>query len=161
MADPNDPEILRLASRIGEPIQSPADLSLAEEALDAAWEWVRLYGQLEWSFLDGSTPGIAKTIALSAASRCYQNPSGFVTERGDSVTFTRHEDFAQGAELTRAEIIALQKASKTGGRVVSLQTVNVDMFDARSKRSQREIYEHKVRVGDPYFRPISIWSWWP
>lgn len=161
MADANDPEILRLASRIGEPIESEADLSLAEESLDAAWEWVRTYGSLEWSFVDASTPGIARTIALSAAARVFQNPSGFVSERGDSVTFTRYEDFAKGAELTRAEIAALKKVSATGGRVRSLTVTNPDIYQARGKRSANPLYEHQVRVGDPYFRPVSIYSWEP
>lgn len=159
MADPEDPQIIRLASRVGEPITEPADLSLAEESLDASWEFVRLYGKPEWEFLGADTPAIAKTIALSAASRCYQNPSGFVMERGDSVTFQRYDDFAKGAELTRAEIAALKKVSSTGGRVTSLSTTNPDMYQSRGKRSDRTIYENKVRVGDPYFRTVSIYTW--
>ena len=159
MADPNDPQILRLASRIGEPIESAADLSLAEEALDAAWEWVRVWGREEFSFLDPTTPGIAKSIALSAAARCYQNPSGFVSERGDSVTFERYDDFAKGAELTRAEIAALKKVAGTGGRVQSIALVNPDMFPARGKRSVNALTEHRLRVGDPYFQAVSFYTW--
>lgn len=159
MADPNDPQILRLAARIGEPIESAADLSLAEEALDAAWEWVRVWGREEFSFLDPTTPGIAKSIALSAAARCYQNPSGFVSERGDSVTFERYDDFAKGAELTRAEIAALKKVAGTGGRVQSIALVNPDMFPARGKRSVNALTEHRLRVGDPYFQAVSFYTW--
>lgn len=159
MADANDPQIIRLSSRVGEPIESEADLSLAEESLDASWEFVRLYGNPEWDFLQPDTPAIAKTIALSAASRCYQNPSGFTMERGDSVTFQRYDDFAKGAELTRAEIAALKKVSKSSGRVVSLSISNPDIYQSRGKRSKRQVFEQRLRVGDPYFRPVSIYTW--
>lgn len=159
MADARDPQILRLAGRIGEPIQDEVDVSLAEESLDAAWEWVRAEGSPEWDFSDPSTPAMAKTVALSAAARCFQNPSGFVSERGDAVTFERYEDFAKGAELTKAEISILQRLSKRGGRVASIAMTNPDIFPALGKDRRSQIQTIDAQLGDPYHRPVQL-PWW-
>jgi hypothetical protein len=159
MADPNDPQILRLAARVGEPIQDAADLSLAEACLEDAWEWVRIHGALEWSFEDPSTPGIAKTVALSAASRGYQNPAGFVSERGDSVTFERNPDFAKTVEPSRAEIAALKRANKTAGRVVSLQVTNPDQYRARGREVRPATQIYPTVVGDPDHGTIDLYGW--
>lgn len=159
MADARDPQIVRLAARMGEEIVDPVDVSLAEECLDAAWEWVRAEGAPEWDFSDPSTPAIAKSTALSAAARCYQNPSGFVSERGDAVTFERYEDFAKGAELTKAEIAILKRVSKRGGRVTSIALSNPDIFPAREKGRQDQMQTINAQLGDPYREPIQL-PWW-
>lgn len=161
MADPRDPQILRLAARVGEEIAEPAELSLAEECLDAAWEWIRLEGDPTWDFTDPATPNLAKSFALSAASRCYQNPSGFVSERGDMVTFERYEDFAKGAELTPQEIQGIRKVARTGGRVTSIRLTNPDIFPARGKGAgnNSQIQSAYVMVGDPYHQPIVLPHW--
>lgn len=155
-------EVLRLEARIGEPIETPADIALAEACLEEAWEWVRLHGNPEWGYLEPGTPGIARTTALAAASRCFQNPSGFVSERGDSVTFQRHDDFAQGAQLTQQEIAGLRRAGRQGGRVTSIPLVNPDMFRPRSYGLNSAATAYQVGVGDPDREPVTIYAprWW-
>lgn len=159
MADARDPQIVRLAALVAEEIVDEVDVSLAEECLDAAWEWVRAEGAPEWDFADPSTPSMAKTVALSAASRCYQNPSGFVSERGDAVVFERYEDFAKGAELTKAEVAILKRLSKRGGRVTSISLTNPDIFPAREKTGRNGMQTTPVQLGDPYRQPITL-PWW-
>jgi glucuronate isomerase len=159
MADPNDPQILRLAARLGEPVETDDDLSLAEACLNEAWEWARIHGAPEWSFEDPSTPGIAKTVVLSAAMRGYQNVPGFLNERGDSVTFERHEAFAKGTEFTAQEIAALKKASRTGGRVTSLRLTNPDQYRARGRKVTPSILAYPTYVGDPDHGTVNLYGW--
>lgn len=159
MADPNDPQIARLAARLGEAITTEVELEMAEECLDAAWSWVCSYGKPEWSFNDPTTPSFAKMVALSAAHRAYQNIGGFIEERADSVTAQRAPDYAKGTELTRQEIAGIRREAGSAGRVVSLQLTNPDIFPSRGKRSESQIRTIRWGVGDPYSQPIQIPFW--
>lgn len=155
-----NPELAGLVARTGEPIETPADQALAEACLEDAWNWVRLYGKPEWGYLEPGTPGIARTVAVSAAARCYQNPSGFISERGDSVTFERYDDFAKGAEPTQQEIAAIRRAGNQGGRITSLSIVNPDMLRTRTPRRRNSLSVRYTGVGDPNRRPVPIAGWW-
>lgn len=153
------PQVELLAARIGEPIETEEDMALAEASLSAAWDWVRLYGKPEWSPDEYGTPGIAQTIALSAASRAYQNPAGYTMERADSVTFNRHDTFAQGAELTRAEISALKLAAGSRATVTSVAMTNPETFVSRRDVSKDYDKVTWFAHQNPHFKPLPLIGW--
>lgn len=160
MLDATDPQVVKLSARVFEPIETPAELALATECLESAWEWVRIHGALEWDYLDPSTPGIARTVALNAAARCYDNPSGYIEERGDSVQFKRGDDFAKGSELTAAEVAALKRSTNTHkASIVSVPLSNPDTYQPRRLGRERRYQQITVGVGDVDHRPITFYDW--
>lgn len=103
----------RLSARVGEPITSTEEIALAEEVLAEASALVRHYGRA-WPD-PNTTPAVATAITVAAAARGYLNPAGMQMERSDSATFNRHDDYAVGCELTKAEIRALKEYNLNGG----------------------------------------------
>lgn len=160
MIDPNDPQVLKLAARIGEVIETPEDLALAEASLDEAWAWVGSYGRDEWHTGNPSTPPIARTVALAAAARCFQNPAGYISEAGDQASLQRSEDFAKGAEPTKQEIAALKRAANAShSTITSLRMQNSEMFRPRTLEGNAAVQQYRVGIGDPDHRPIQFYGW--
>lgn len=122
-----------LAARAATPLPlSPEDEATALACLNHASAMVRHFG-LAWEDL-WTAPAIAKTLTIEAANRGFQNPAGFDMERGDAVTFNRHESHAQGVYLTRAEQRMLE-GFKPSTSLTSVSTANTDQLVARSDRN--------------------------
>ncbi len=103
----------QVAARLGEPIEEPDDIELAEACLEEASNLVRFYAQQPlWTA--GAAPAVAVTITVAAAARGFLNPSGFDMERGDMVTFNRNKDYVSGAALTAQEITIIKALGRTG-----------------------------------------------
>jgi hypothetical protein len=103
----------QVAARLGEPIEEPDDIELAEACLEEASNLVRFYAQQPlWTA--STAPAVAVTITVAAAARGVLNPSGFDSERGDMVTFNRGKDYASGASLTASEITIIKALGRTG-----------------------------------------------
>ena len=150
-----NPELLQLAARIGEPIEDPADVSLAEAFLTDAWRWVATYGDAAWSFENPETPPIARTIVLSCAQRAYQNPGGFEEEKADAVSLRRSDGFAQLTHPTVQEIAALRSGAKRGGRVATAPLENRNLYYSRMDAyEERHNPNYTVQVGDPNHRAV-------
>ncbi|MBT2587945.1 hypothetical protein [Arthrobacter sp. ISL-95] len=120
-----------VAARVGESITATEDVALANSMLKEASAYVRLYG-LPWVSPEAA-PDIAKTIAVAAAARGYQNPSGLKMERGDAVTLDVDTDYRKGAALTAGEIKMIQMAANTRGRIISVPLTNPERFVATSE----------------------------
>ena len=160
MIDPNDSQILKLGARVGEEIVTPEDLALAEASLEEAWAWVASYGQEFWSPTNPSTPPIARTVALAAAARCFQNPAGYLKEAGDQASLERGEDFARGAEPTVQEIAALRRAANSShSTITSLRLENNEMYRPRTVTANPALMYYQMGVGDPDHKPIGFYGW--
>lgn len=145
--------VSEVAARVGEPITSPEDVALASSMLKEASAYVRLYG-LPWEDPEAA-PDIARTIAVAAAARGYQNPSGLKMERGDAVSIDVDTDYRKGAALTAGEIAMLRMASSKVGKVSSVPLTNPDRFVATSD-SPAYIQGHpEYLYADAYPRPWS------
>lgn len=123
----------RLAARVGEPIASAEEIALAEEVLAEASALVRHYGRA-WPDPE-LAPAVATSITVAAAARGYLNPSGFQMERSDQATFNRHDEYASGCSLTRAEIAALKEYNLNQG-IVSVGFSNPDRPAPQSSRTR-------------------------
>lgn len=120
-----------VAARIGEAIEEPDDIELAEAVLEEASNLVRFYAQQPlWT--QSTAPAVAVTIAVAAAARAYLNPSGMDMERGDMVTFNRSKEYVAGAALTASEI-SIVKALGRQGNVRSVGLTNSDKPIPRSR----------------------------
>ena len=114
----------RVANKIGEPIESLEELALAEEMLESASNWVRMYaGQPEWTAQ--TAPALAVTICIAAASRGYLNPAGYMEERADTAFVKRSAGWANEAKLFPDEIAALRQLQDGGSAPNTLQTTPV------------------------------------
>ena len=122
--------VAEVAARVGESITEAEDVALANSMLREASAYVRLYG-LPWEDPEAA-PDIARTIAVSAAARGYQNPAGAKLERGDAVSIDIDVDYRKGAALTAGEITMLRMVSSKVGRVTSVPLTNPDRFIATS-----------------------------
>jgi hypothetical protein len=121
----------RLAARVGEAIETPEEIALAEEVLAEASALVRHYGRA-WPD-PSTTPAVATAITVAAAARGYLNPAFFSMERSDMATFNRSDENAAGCALTRAEIAALKEYNLNGG-ITSIGFTNPDRPAPRSGR---------------------------
>lgn len=121
----------RLAARVGEPITDAGDIALAEEVLAEASALVRHYGRA-WPD-PSTTPAVATAITVAAAARGYLNPAGMQMERSDMATFNRHDEYASGCSLTRAEIAALKEYNINGG-IISVGLTGTERPAPRSRR---------------------------
>lgn len=114
----------RIANKIGEPIESDEDLALAEEMLESASNWVRLYaGQEDWTA--ANAPALAVTICIAAASRGYLNPAGYLEERADTAFVKRLPGWANEAKLFADEIAALEFFNTSKAAPNSIQSVRI------------------------------------
>ncbi len=121
----------QVAARIGEAIEEPEDIELAEACLEEASNLVRFYAQQPlWTA--ATAPAVAVTIAVAAAARAVLNPAGMDSERGDMVTFNRGKDYTSGAALTPSEITII-KALGRQGNVRSVGLTNSDKPIPRSR----------------------------
>ena len=119
----------KVAARVGEAITTPEEIGLANAMLEEASAQVRFYG-LPWED-PALAPAVAVTIAVAAAARGYQNPSGLKMERGDAVSIDVDVDYRKGATLTAGEIMML-KTFNSRGRLSSVPLANPDRFVATS-----------------------------
>lgn len=123
--------VAQVEARLGEPIEEPDDIALAEACLAEASELVRFYAhQPLWTA--STAPAVAVTIAVAAAARAWLNPAGYDSERGDMVTFNRGKDYTAGASLTPQEI-SIVKALGARGNVRSVGLTNCDRPIPRSR----------------------------
>lgn len=118
-----------VAARVGESITEADETALANSMLREASAQVRFYG-LPWE-TPSAAPEIARTIAVAAAARGYQNPGGLKLERGDAVSIDVDVDYRKGATLTAGEIRMLE-TFKARNRVSSIPLSNPDRFVATS-----------------------------
>lgn len=103
----------QVAARLGEAIEEPDDIELAEACLEEASNLVRFYAQQPlWTA--STAPAVAVTITVAAAARAVLNPAGFDSERGDMVTFNRGKDYTSGAALTPSEISIIKALGRSG-----------------------------------------------
>lgn len=124
----------QLAARVGESIDTPEEVALAEAMLRYASDQALLYGNPGW--VEATLPGVVRSVVIEAASRGYQHPAGFETERADSVNFTVHEEWLRSAEFTDHQVELVRRASRKSGRVRSLTATRPNYFRARSDRQQ-------------------------
>lgn len=140
----------RVAAKIGEPIETPEDLALAEAMLESASNWVRVHSGQDWSAADA--PSIAVTITIAAAARGYQNPAGYREERADAAFIKRDTDngWANEAKLTPDEIAVLRTYNTAGGvgSIISVPLSNPERYRARSDR--RHGYCFEVGYQEPF-----------
>ena len=121
----------QVAARLGEPIEEPDEIELAEACLEEASNLVRFYAQQPlWTA--GTAPAVAVTITVAAAARAVLNPAGFDSERGDMVTFNRADAYSAGVELTPKEV-SIIKAIGRSGNVRSVGLANCDRPIPRSR----------------------------
>lgn len=120
----------QVAGRVGEPITSPEEVALAEAMIEYASEQALFYGDSRWQ--EATLPGVVRTIIIEAAATGYMHPSGFETERADSVNFTVHEDWLKGAEFSDQQVDMVKRAGSRRGRTRSLSTRRSNRFVARS-----------------------------
>lgn len=125
----------QVAARSAEEIESADEIALADAMLAEASAWVRHHAGQAWPTL-AQAPEVAVAITAAAASRGYQNPSGFDMERSDMSTFNRIPEYAAGTQLTKAEIAMLKPFNRRGG-LMSVGLVNDDRPAPRSSRSGR------------------------
>lgn len=125
----------RVAARAGEKIETPEEVALAREMLEAASNEVRHYGR-NW-LRPEDAPAVAVTITVAAAARGYLNPGGIGTERADAVNFGRGDEYTKGTELWPSEIRMLRPFSRQGG-IQSASLFNDVSITARSDRRGRE-----------------------
>ena len=127
----------QVAARLGEPIEEPDDIELAEACLEEASNLVRFYAQQPlWTA--GTAPAVAVTITVAAAARAVLNPSGFDSERGDMVTFNRGKDYTSGAALTPSEITIVKALGRTGNvRSVGLTSTSRPVPRSRTVAEDR------------------------
>lgn len=131
-----------IANRIGESIETPEELALAEEMLESASNWVRHYAAQEWTA--ANAPSLAVTITVAAATRGYLNPAGYLEERADTTFVKRASGWANDAKLLQDEIAALQELNPESAKQRSLQTTKITDKDRLIPRSA-----YPVR---PYYR---------
>lgn len=105
--------IERVAARAGEKIETPEEVALAQEMLEAASAEVRHHGR-NW-LTPEDAPAVAVTITVAAAARGYLNPGGLGSERADAMNFGRADDYTKGTELWPSEIRMLRPYSGRGG----------------------------------------------
>lgn len=132
----------QLAARVGEPIETPAEIALAETMLEYASNQVLLHGSASWA--PETLPGLVRSIVIEAAGRGYQHPAGLQMERADSVTFNVDEEWLRSAELTDAQIKLVRRAATKRGTVRSLSTSRSNRLVARSDRGARGWSAYKV-----------------
>ena len=120
----------QLAARVGESIDTPEEVALAEAMLQYASDQALLYGNPGW--IAATLPGVVRSVVIEAASRGYQHPAGFETERADSVNFTVHDEWLRSAEFTEHQVELVRRASRKSGRVRSLTASRPNSFRARS-----------------------------
>jgi len=142
--------VAKVAARVGETIATPEEIGLANAMLEEASAQVRFYG-LPWEDPDAA-PAVAVTIAVAAAARGYQNPSGLKMERGDAVSIDVDIDYRKGATLTPGEITML-KTFSSRGRVISIPLSNPDRFVATSDAAGLALGSPEYRYLDAYPRP--------
>lgn len=137
-----------VAARTGEDISLDSEVALAEAMIEAASAQVRHYGR-PWP-LRANAPAIARTIATAAASRGYQNPSGYTDERSDSVTLKRADAYAADVELTPSEIQILREHSGRSGAVRSVRIdLGADRFVPTSQEDRFGFVRRDPREGVP------------
>ena len=142
--------VAKVAARVGETIATPEEIGLANAMLEEASAQVRFYG-LPWEDPDAA-PAVAVTIAVAAAARGYQNPSGLKMERGDAVSIDVDIDYRKGATLTPGEITML-KTFSSRGRVISIPLSNPDRFIATSDAAGLPLGSPEYLYLDAYPRP--------
>ena len=142
--------VAKVAARVGETISTPEEIGLANAMLEEASAQVRFYG-LPWEDPDAA-PAVAVTIAVAAAARGYQNPSGLKMERGDAVSIDVDIDYRKGATLTAGEITML-KTFISRGRVISVPLSNPDRFVATSDSAGLPSGHPEYLYLDAYPRP--------
>lgn len=125
----------RLAARVAEAIETPEEIALAQEMLEAASAEVRHYGR-NWPTAE-QAPAVAVTITVAAAARGYLNPGGFQMERADAMNLTRGDEYIAGTALTPEERNMLKTYSRRGG-VVSAALHNDIVIDPRSAKVIRD-----------------------
>lgn len=133
----------QVSARVGEPIESAEEISLAEAMLMEASAWVRHYSGRTWPTREVA-PEVAVAITAAAAARGYMNPAGYDMERGDMSTFNRVTEYAAGTQLTKSEISMLKPFNRGQG-VVSIGLVNPD----------RPSPAHARRVYDRGYAPMA------
>lgn len=117
------------ARAAGTNLDDPEDVALVDIALRMVSAEVRYYGLDSWE--PENIPPAAFNVVVSASARIVMNPGGYITERGDSVTFTRSEQDSVLDILNPSEIQKLQRISKRRG-VISVTTQNSVSPIARS-----------------------------
>jgi hypothetical protein len=127
----------QVAARLGEAIEEPDDIELAEACLEEASNLVRFYAQQPlWTA--GTAPAVAVTITVAAAARAVLNPAGFDSERGDMVTFNRGKDYTSGAALTPSEITIIKAVGRAGNvRSVGLASTSRPVPRSRTTAEDR------------------------
>lgn len=136
----------RISNKIGEPIETVEEVALAEEMLESASNWVRMYaGQPDWTA--ASAPDLAVTIVIAAASRGYMNPAGYLEERADVAFVKRSAGWSNEAKLLPDEIAALKNLNTSEAPINSIQSARVSDPDRFIPRSAYRVRAARYRFG--------------
>lgn len=126
-----------LADRVGEEIVHNADVAMANSFLRLVSAQVRHYGA-DWDDIV-LAPEIAIAITIEAAARGYLNPEGWLIERGDELTLSRHDIFSRGMALTPTEVIAIRQAAGRFGLSSVLTTRDVTVAQDLTLHSDKVV----------------------
>ena len=115
-----------LAERVGEPINTPEDIAMANRMLRYASSQARQAGSLGWTA--AFAPDVVVDVVLEAAARGFLNPSGLQMERGDMLSLQRDRDFAKAARLTKEELALIRGSFYGGGGLSSIVLSRPDVM---------------------------------
>lgn len=131
--------VARLASRIQEPIETPEDISAAEELILSASDEARFYGLATWTA--ETVPPVVKNVVLGACQRAFQNPGHLESERADAVTLTRNDVGDLTVDFTPEEIRKVERAAGKKRGFASMPVGLADRFVPTSERlGDRTVY---------------------
>lgn len=110
--------VKEIAERAADPIITDAEKALARRLLSLATNRAKLHGSMAWNPLN--VPPVVRDIVIEAAARGYNNPEGFVEERGDMVSLNRDAAAAAGVEFTARELADIRLAANRGSGFASV-----------------------------------------
>lgn len=141
----------RLAARLPEPIETDAEIALADEMLLDASNEARIHGNQMWT--PETVPSGVVTIVLQAAARGYMNPAGFSDEAADGTRFSRADEYARGTNFTPSEIRAVRSYAQRSG-ITYAQVTKPNPWRSLSDRNDSGTayvqFEHKAAKPFPW-----------
>lgn len=123
-------EVARLAARIQEPIETPEDISSAEELILSASDEARYHGLATWTA--DTVPPIVKNVVLGACQRAFQNPGFLESERADAVNLTRSDIGMLTVDFTPEEVRKIEQAAGKRRGFSAVPIARADRYVPRS-----------------------------
>ncbi|GAA1411916.1 hypothetical protein AUR04nite_00500 [Glutamicibacter uratoxydans] len=123
-------EVARLAARVQEPIETPEDISAAEELILSASDEARFHGSDSWTA--DTVPPIVKNVILGACQRAFQNPGFLESERADAVNLKRSDEGMLTVDFTPEEVKRIEAAAGKRRGFGAMPVARADRFVPRS-----------------------------